>query len=220
MTTTNKRQKTLTWNSVPKQGVLIINGHRGEGKSALGWWLAQTMYKRTGKRVAALGVPDTAQKLLPKRGMGSITFVEDVAEIAALPPSIVVCDEASFQANSREAMSDTNKSWLKLIAICRLKDHLLIFIHQQSRQLDIQIMMDADLVLMKKPTKLHIREARPSFKPEMEIAAEEFENTRGDTRKRVFMVNYHNGIHKMLPAYMPSWWTDKISKAYAEVAIG
>ena len=32
-------------------GVLIINGHRGEGKSALGWWLAQEMQKRTKKHI-------------------------------------------------------------------------------------------------------------------------------------------------------------------------
>jgi len=38
-----RKRTKMTWRKIPTQGVLIINGHRGEGKSALGWWLAQEM---------------------------------------------------------------------------------------------------------------------------------------------------------------------------------
>ena len=34
--TVKKRRAKMTWRKIPTQGVLIINGHRGEGKSALG----------------------------------------------------------------------------------------------------------------------------------------------------------------------------------------
>tara|TARA_R100001126_G_scaffold98267_1_gene72383 strand:- start:887 stop:1294 length:408 start_codon:yes stop_codon:yes gene_type:complete len=134
-----------------------------------------------------------------------------------MKPSIIIVDEAAFIAGSRDAMSSTNKEWLKLIAICRHKDHLLIFIHQQSRQLDVQIMMDADLVLMKRPTQLHIREARPSFAPEIQEAYDLFNRMRGDTKKKVYVVDYHYGAKAMLPAYMPTWWNSKVSKAYSSV---
>ena len=46
---TLKASKPLTWNSIPKQGVLVLSGHRGQGKSALGWWLAQEQQKKSKK---------------------------------------------------------------------------------------------------------------------------------------------------------------------------
>ena len=215
------RKKTVTWNKIPSQGVIVINGHRGEGKSALGWWLAQKMQQKTGKKVAAMGMPAEAQRVFPKRGFGrgGIQFVNDLEAISNLKPSIIICDEASFLANARSAMSKTNKDWLKLINICRHKDHLLIFIHQQSRQLDVQIMMDADLVMMKRPTQLHLRGARAEFAPEIEEAYDLFAEMRGNTKKKVYVVDYHYGAKAMLPAGIPTWWNDKVSKAYSSVDV-
>ena len=217
--TISKRTKKTSWKKIPTQGLVIINGHRGEGKSALGWWIAQEMHKRTKKQVATFGLAMAARKLFPKRGFGrgGINHVTTVDKVNRMKPSIIIVDEAAFIAGSRDAMSSTNKQWLKLIAICRHKDHLLIFIHQQSRQLDVQIMMDADLVLMKRPTQLHIREARPSFAPEIQEAYELFNRMRGDTKKKVYVVDYHYGAKAMLPAYMPTWWNSKVSKAYSSV---
>tara|TARA_B100000519_G_C14253824_1_gene443951 strand:- start:2826 stop:3488 length:663 start_codon:yes stop_codon:yes gene_type:complete len=216
-----KRSRGIGWGSVPTQGVIVINGHRGEGKSALGWWLAQEMSKKTKKKIAALGIPAEARAVFPKRGFGrgGLQHVMDLSQVSMLKPSIIVCDEAAFIAGSRDAMSKSNKEWLKLIAICRHKDHLLIFIHQQSRQLDIQIMMDADLVLMKRPTMLHLRGARQEFAPEINDAFKKFSAMRGDTRKKVYMVDYHYGKASMLPARMPTWWNNKVSKAYSSVDV-
>ena len=213
------KQKPITWNRIPTTGLLVITGHRGEGKSALGWWLAQEMNRKTGKSVAAFGIPKEAQQALPKRGFGKggIRYIADLQTLSALKPSIVVCDEAAFLANSRRAMSKQNQEWLKLIAVARHKDHLLIFIHQHSRQLDIQILMDADLVLMKRPTALHLRAAKGILEPEIAEAYDRFAEMRGDTRKRVYVVDYHNTNATMLPAAMPKWWNDKISKSYSTV---
>ena len=218
---TATKVKPLTWRRIPTQGVLVITGHRGEGKSALGWWLAQEMHLKTKKQVAALGIPPVAQDALPKRGFGKggINYVSDLSAVASLKPSIVICDEAAFLANSRRAMSRENQEWLKLIAICRHKDHLLIFIHQHSRQLGVQILMDADLVMMKRPTLLHLRAAKAEFAPEIEEAFMLFSEMSGDTRKKVYVVDYHYGNSAMLRAQMPKWWNDKISKSYSTVDV-
>jgi len=213
------KPKPITWNRIPRTGLLVITGHRGEGKSALGWWLAQEMNQKLNKPVAAFGIPKEAQKSLPKRGFGKggIKYIADLESLSSLKPSIVVCDEAAFIANSRRAMSKQNQEWLKLIAVARHKDHLLIFIHQHSRQLDIQILMDADLVLMKRPTALHLRAAKGILEPEIAEAYYRFADMRGDTRKKVYVVDYHNTNAAMLKASMPKWWNDKISKAYSTV---
>ena len=214
--TRDKKPKKMTWRKIPTQGVILISGHRGEGKSALAWWLVQEMHKRTKKPVITFGLAIIARKLFPQRGFGKggITHTVAIDKINRAKSSIIIVDEASFIDDS---MSSTNKEWLKLIAICRHKDHLLIFIHQQSRQIDIQIMMDADLVMMKRPTQLHIREARPSFAPEIQEAYDLFNRMEGDSKKKVYVVDYHYGARALLPAYMPTWWNSKMSKAYSSV---
>jgi DNA polymerase III delta prime subunit len=207
----------ISWARMPKEGVLLITGFRGEGKSALAWWLAQELKKKHKKPIAAFGVPTGARKALPKR----VTYVDTLKEISDLKPSLVIIDEASFVANARSSMTKTNQTWLKLIAVCRHKGHLLIFINQHNRQLDIQIMMDADLFLLKRPTLLHAENCRPEFRTRLMEAYDAFQHmSRSATKRKVYVVDYHNGEAKMLPARMPTWWNDKISKAYAEVEVG
>ena len=201
---------------MPSTGVLIITGHRGEGKSALAWWLAETLRTQYRKKIAALGIPDEAQQALPKR----ITHVETVEQIADMKPHIIVVDEAAIVANARSAMKTANLLWLKLIAVCRHKGHLLIFINQHNRQLDVQIMMDADFILMKRPTLLHLKFCRPEFKEELQQAYELFNPmTALGSKKKVYAVDFHTGNKKMLSSSMPKWWNDKVSKSYAAVSL-
>ena len=210
------KNRTIAWRNMPKTGVLIITGHRGEGKSALAWWLAEHLKAIHKKQIVALGIPDVAQKGMPKR----IKHLETVEQIDDLKPSIVVVDEASIVANARSAMKTANLLWLKLIAVCRHKGHLLVFINQHNRQLDVQIMMDADYVLMKRPTLLHLKFSRPEFKEELQQAYELFADmTATGSKKKVYVVDFHTGNKKMLPASMPKWWNDKVSKSYSAVSL-
>ena len=210
------KARQISWRGMPSTGVLIITGHRGEGKSALAWWLAEQLKTQYRKKVVALGIPEVAQKAMPKR----IQHVDTVEQIDDLKPSIVVVDEASIVANARSAMKTANLLWLKLIAVCRHKGHLLIFINQHNRQLDVQIMMDADFVLMKRPTLLHLKFSRPEFREELQQAYDLFNDmTELGSKKRVYVVDLHTGNKKMLPASMPMWWNDKVSKSYSAVSL-
>jgi endo-alpha-1,4-polygalactosaminidase (GH114 family) len=209
--------KGITWNNIPSNGLVVVEGQRGEGKTSLAWYIAELKrVTKKGKRVIAFGMPVQARKALPKW----ITHMNTLEEVSTAKPSIVIIDEAAFTANSRRAMQESNIEWLQLIAICRHKDHLLIFVSQHNRQLDVQILADADLVIMKKPSLLHLRFTRPEFKPELEQAYEQFQAIKGDTRKFAYVVDYHNGNAKMLKCKLPKFWSERISKAYSEMAIG
>ena len=141
-------------------------------------------------------------------------------QIADMKPHIIVVDEAAIVANARSAMKTANLLWLKLIAVCRHKGHLLIFINQHNRQLDVQIMMDADFILMKRPTLLHLKFCRPEFKEELQQAYELFNPmTALGAKKKVYAVDFHTGNKKMLSSSMPKWWNDKVSKSYAAVSL-
>jgi hypothetical protein len=209
--------KGITWNNIPSNGLVVVEGQRGEGKTSLAWYIAELKrVSKKGKRVIAFGMPVQARKALPKW----ITHMNTLEEVSTAKPSIVIIDEAAFTANSRRAMQESNIEWLQLIAICRHKDHLLIFVSQHNRQLDVQILADADLVIMKRPSLLHLRFTRPEFKPELEQAYEQFQAIKGDTRKFAYVVDYHNGNAKMLKCKLPKFWSERISKAYSEMAIG
>ena len=66
---------------------------------------------------------------------------------------------------------------------------------------------------------LQVRSARAELRPEIEEAYHLFSEMRGDTRKKVFMFDPHKGGKAMLPASMPTWWTQRVSKAYSAVVI-
>ena len=42
---------------------------------------------------------------------------------------------------------------------------------------------------------------------------------RGDTRKKVFVVDFHYGRKTMLSAKMPTWWSEKISKSFSSASV-
>ena len=216
----------LSWSKILSKkdgGVIVITGHRGQGKSALGWWLAQKINKEQKKNIVAVGFPHEARSLFPKRGFGSggirwATGIEEVDSI--IKPSVLVCVEASFIANAREAMTKNNQAWLRLINTSRQKEHWLLFITQNSDQLDKQLMMNADFVLMKKPTEQHRRGCNKMYLPEMNEAINQVSHKK-DTKKFVFAVdyNYEYGKPKLLSAGIPTWWNSKVSKAFSTATV-
>jgi len=213
-----RKLKPVRWSSVPKVGSIYIMGHRGQGKSALAWHIADTHRKKAGypRRVAAYCFPPAAARALPKW----ITHIDTISAVSALKkPHIIVIDESVFHVNSRRSQSSDNLDFTKLLAVIRHKGHLLVFISQTSRQVDIQVIEGFDLVLMKAPSLLQVRSARAELRPEIEEAYSLFSEMRGDTRKKVFMFDPHKGGRGMLPSYMPTWWTQRVSKAYSTVVI-
>jgi len=147
--------------------------------------------------MVSLGIPEKAQKNMPEH----IRHLGVVEDINFLSPSIIVIDESSIVASNRRAMSKENRKWLELVRVIRHKGHLLIFINQHSRGTDFQIMMDADYVLMKRPTLLHIRFTKREFRKEVQFAFDSFSEIPDDAK-------------------MPAWWSDEISKSYATFEIG
>ena len=214
----SKKPNRVDWKSVPKVGSVYIMGHRGQGKSALAWHMADAYRKKAGypKKVAAFAFPPEAVKALPKW----ITHVKNIQAVSKLQkPHIIVIDESVFHVNSRRSQSEGNLDFTKLLAVIRHKGHMLIFISQTSRQVDIQVIEGFDLVLMKAPSLLQVRSARAELRPEIEEAYHLFAAMRGDTRKRVFVFDPHKGGKAMLSASMPKWWTQRVSKAYSAVVV-
>ena len=212
-----KGQKKITWNNMPKSGLILETGFRGEGKTTLAWWLADMLRTTKGfpNRVVPFGLPESGVKLLPKWGQHPASTAKELYD---LKPSIIVIDEAAFAVNSRRSMSKENVDFMDLFAITRHKQHLMIFISQTTKQVDIQIIEQADLFLMKKPSALQVKMARPEVRGQAEEAFVVL-SAKADSRKWVYAYDPKTDAAKVLPASMPSWWTKKLSHLYSEMTI-
>ena len=121
-----KKPKPVRWTSIPKVGSVYIMGHRGQGKSALAWYIADTYRKQAGypNGVAAYSFPPEATKALPKW----IVHVDSPSALSTLKrPHIVVIDESqqgiqkAFSFVSTIGLYDANE---ELLAVAKLSEPL------------------------------------------------------------------------------------------------
>lgn len=206
------KQKILrNWKqALPKVGVVGVYGHKRKGKTGMSWWFAETEHNE-GRPVAAYLFPSKGRKLLPNW----VKHAGNIQQVKKLRGYMIVADEMAIHANAREHQSDGNKEIYKLMAIAAQCDQLLILICQHTRQLDVGLVMDPDIIIFKKPTMLHIRFARPELRLEVQEAFDRFEKARGDERSWAFVVDYHNGHKGFLRTGLPSFWSEKLSKVYS-----
>ena len=213
MVNTHKPGKRITsWTVLPQSGVILVFGHRGGGKSALAWQLAEQAHKSE-KPVLCLGMSTRVRRRFP-------SWVRHLADYAALQRhrgAFVIVDEAAFQASARRHQSPENIAWTRLVAICRHSRHLLLFVAQSSRALDVGIVSEADWVCFKKPSILHIRFSRPEFRPDVEEAYRCLIAKR--SKAWTFIKEYGDGAVGLLRNPVPSWWSEEASEAFALVPL-
>lgn len=219
---TERSTKITTWTqAVPEAGLVLITGDIGEGKSGLAWKLADDWHKK-GRPVAAYAFTESAQAALPKW----VHHLKSVAEIRVFKPrrtekgaALMVVDEAALNINARRFMSDDNVGWTKLMAIIRHMGFVVVLISQSNRQPDVQMVIGAHTVLMKRPTELHVRFSRQELRQETQEAFEHFADLFDrESKRHTYVVDYRRGKRGWLTNAMPSWWGDKISKAFQDAA--
>jgi hypothetical protein len=209
-----------SWDELPKEGVISVYGFRGMGKSATVWDLAEKLHKEGREVVALLPDKKLAKTLLPDW----VEVITDPNEILVCKGKVVVADEMALQANARESMSEANRHWTKLMAIVRQLHILLLIACQHTRQLDVQLAMDVDWIVFKKPSIKHIQMARPELADDVKSAFEAFMRLRwslkdGDDPNIVkqwsYVADIHEGRAGFLKNGLPSFWSDDLSTYFA-----
>lgn len=215
-----------SWKELPKEGVVLILGEQGEGKSALGWWLATAAkagtlpgWRASRRDIIAFKLPETARKLLPKK----IKFASTIAELKRYKNAFIIYDETAGKdrgANARRSMSSGNVDLMELNALGRQFGHLIFYIAQHSKQPDSDIIANARWILYKHPSILHIRFTRPELRSEVELAWELFAKLpkRADRRRYVVVVDYREGRAGVLQNGLPRFWSEKLSTVFASGA--
>lgn len=179
----------------------IIIGARGSGKSGLGMRLLENAHSK-GKKVAAMGF---SQESVPSW----VKIVSDLKQVNN--GSFLLVDEGGILFSSRSSFSDANKLLSELLFIARHKDLSVVFISQNSSNLEINTLRQADYLLLRKPSLLQKDFERKIIQKIYSLHEKEFKEL-GKYATLVYSDWYKGFVENELP----SFWSEKASKSFKD----
>lgn len=178
----------------------LIVGSRGSGKSALGLRIVENVKFRKEKNIYAMGF-----KNLPS-WVKIVNSVDEVKE-----NSFVLIDESGITFSSRNFMSDLNKFLGNLLLIARHKDLSILFITQNSSNIDINIIRQLDYLLMKPSSLLQKEFERKKISEIYKEKANDFKKHK-DVKGLAYV--YADSYRGFISNELPSFWSEKVSKSF------
>ncbi len=183
----------------------LILGARGTGKTALALRIAENLVARHATPVYALGF---ASEALPKW----IQPISSLSEVKKKSRALVLIDEAGINFQARRAQSADNLQISELMLIARHKDLNLLFVTQNSANVDINVVRQADLLFFKPLGLMQTRferKAMAHIMEQAEVQLQPFADDKGATY--VVSGDYEAVFSNALPGF----WSNTVSKAYA-----
>jgi len=180
----------------------IILGARGTGKSAIGMRLLENMHAKTGRAVYAMGF---RAEDVP----GWISVVEDPDQVKN--NAYVLIDEGGVLFSSRKAMSQANQLLSALLLVARHKGLSILFISQNSSNLDVNILRQADFLVMKPCALLQLDFERKKIKDLYGEIAGEFEELKREPGATYLHADSFQGF---AANSLPSFWNREVSRAF------
>ena len=195
---------------IPHPSITLILGKRGSGKSALGWRILELSRNRA--KPFVVGLPE-ASKSLPPEWIGYADRIEDVPDGAT-----ILMDESYLQFNARSSMSEAGRSIGSMVNLSRQKSQSLIFITQESRQLDINAISQADCVVIKELTELSREFERKELRRLTDKARDEFSIAAGNKQRLSWVYSEAAGGEVgLVENELPSFWRPAFSKAFSAI---
>jgi hypothetical protein len=198
------------WSGIIKHpSEIVILGSRGSGKTSLAFRIAEHL--RWVAPVYVVAFPDTARKYLPD-WIGMVPTMEDLPNNC-----IAIVDEASLLYHARSSMTKKAKALPELINLSRQKNQTIIFVTQESGQIDRNILSGTDVIVFKEPSLLQTRFDRPELRKITEEANRAFQSIPGDRRKWSYVIAQGKGDIGLIESAPPTFWTNQLSHAFAYV---
>ncbi|MBD3304626.1 AAA family ATPase [Candidatus Woesearchaeota archaeon] len=182
----------------------IILGARGTGKSAIGLKLLENAHAKAGKQVYAIGFN---AKDLP----GWIKTAKTPEEVEN--NSLVLIDESGISFSSRKSMSNSNQLLSSLLMVARHKNISVLFITQNSSNLEVNALRQADFLVMKPSSLMQKDFERKKIKEVYEAMEPGFEELKETTGLTYIHSDKYQGF---VTNELPSFWTTRVSKAFKE----
>ena len=183
----------------------IIVGARGSGKTGFGIKLLENLYAKHKKKCFAIG-------FIEQEMPSWITVAEDPQQLEN--NGFVLIDEGGILFSSRKSMTSANKMLSDLLLIARHKNLSILFIAQNSSNLDVNIIRQADYLVVKKPSLLQKDFERKFIQDIYNKVGDEFKKY-GDKKGVTYI--YADKFTGFVENPLPSFWSVKISKSFAQV---
>ena len=189
--------------------VIVITGKRRSGKTALAFRIAENLTKKLKKTPYVLNFPtDNLPKKFKKKY--SIEFVPI--------DSIVLIDEAGILFHQRETRKKTHVNLSKLLQICSQKNLHTITTVQNSANIDIDVLRQTDIFMIKKPSLFQLKFERKALK-DLFLKAEKYFEKVNPNNQNAFVYVFSDEFEGLLKFSLPSFWKDEISYAWKNVKI-
>ncbi len=180
----------------------IILGARGSGKTAFGVKMLENIYAKYKEKCFAIG--------FKKEEFPSwIKVVSDISEL--VNDSWVLIDEGGILFSSRSSMSSANKMLSKLILIARHKNINILFISQNSSNLEVNILRQADFLVLKKSSLLQKEFERKIVQKIYSESQAKF-NKYSEDKGITYL--YSDKFRGFVSNPLPSFWKEGISKSF------
>jgi len=180
----------------------IILGARGSGKTAFGVKILENIYSEYKEKCFAIGFK-------PEEFPSWIKVVSDISELEN--NSWVLIDEGGVLFNSRSSMSNANKLLSQLILIARHKSINILFISQNSSNLEINILRQADFLVLKKSSLLQKEFERKIIQKMYLESKDKFKKYEED---KGLAYIYSGKFRGFVSNPLPSFWKEGISKSF------
>jgi len=180
----------------------IILGARGSGKTGFGVKMLENIYSKHKRKCFAIGFQ-------PNEFPSWIKVVLDISKLEN--DSWVLIDEGGVLFNSRSSMSSANKLLSQLILIARHKNINILFISQNSSNLDINILRQADFLVLKKSSLLQKEFERKIIQKIYSRSKDKFKEYQEDKGLAYIYAEKFRGF---VSNTLPSFWKEEISKSF------
>ncbi len=196
-------------NVIKHPSVIIILGNRGSGKSALGYKLLE--YFRYLATLYVVALPQKAREYLPE-WIGSVPSIEDIPQ-----DTVNLIDESYNLFHSRASSSERARILSTLINLSRQRKQTLIFVTQEARQIDRNIVSSANIIIFKNPGILQLEFERKELRRLSEEAKNMFAAINNRYKNKwAYVYAPGSDFIGMLQNSTPSFWTPSLSRAYAD----
>ena len=199
-----------------KYFTIIITGRKKSGKSALMYHLAEMIkWLQPGLKAYIINFPPNMRHLLP-------SWIEPIPKerVDEVRDAIVLFEEASLVAFSRNWHTSYNKLLSQLMAISAHKKQRQIFVIQSMNMLDKNIISLADTVFVKPYSYIGYRIEREELRDVIAQAWMLYEKagitTLEEQRKYAVAIDVPDAPMPFLYRYnLPTFWREELSYAWA-----
>jgi len=193
----------LDWaDLISHPSVNMILGFRGRGKSALGYYLVDLIAEEHGLNKVVYSFPFTHRHLLPDE----FIIVYDTDDVPA--SSAVLVDEAYFHAHARRAMSRSNIIFDEFTANSRKRRLTVFYISHHSRKADVNLVLDCNALIFKKPSELQARMERPEIRA---FSMKAYEMLRDRGKEYSYVFSFEKDWEGLMQNPPPWFWSQELS---------